>query len=161
MTAVLVIMSNKIGRPTAYTEEISKEICERLASGESLNAICRSEHIPHKVTIMRWLLSDQEIYSEFRNHYAQAREIQYQFMADDILDIADDGSNDWIERNDPQNAGYDYNGEAVARSRLRVDTRKWFMSKVLPKFADRQEKQVTDNDKLFDALSNLIDKLPN
>jgi len=154
-------MTAKIGRPTAYTEEISQEICERLASGESLNAICRSEHIPHKVTIMRWLLSDQEIYAEFRNQYTLAREIQYQFMADEIIDIADNASNDWMEREDPNNPGFAFNGEAVARSRLRVDTRKWFMSKVLPKFADKQDKEPADNEKLYDALANLIDKLPN
>jgi len=151
----------KIGRPTAYTKEIGNEICERLASGESLNAICRSEHIPHKVTVMRWLLSEQEIYDGFRNQYAQAREIQYQFMADDILDIADDGRNDWMEREDPDNPGFNFNGEAVARSRLRVDTRKWFMSKVLPKFADKQEPQKTDADKLAEVVATLIDKLPN
>ena len=151
----------KIGRPTAYTEEIAKEICERLASGESLNAICRTERIPHKVTIMRWLLSEQEIYASFRNQYAQAREIQYQFMADEIIDIADNASNDWMEREDPDNKGFNFNGEAVARSRLRVDTRKWFMSKVLPKFADKQEPQKTDADKLAEVVANLIDKLPN
>lgn len=154
-------MTAKIGRPTAYTEEIAQEICERLASGESLNAICRSEHIPHKVTIMRWLLSEQEIYAEFRNQYTLAREIQYQFMADEIIDIADNASNDWMEREDPNNPGFAFNGEAVARSRLRVDTRKWFMSKVLPKFADKQDKEPVDNEKLYDALANLIDKLPN
>lgn len=150
-----------MGRPTVYTDEVSKEICERLAEGESLNAICRSEHMPHKVTVMRWLLSEQEIYDNFRNQYALAREIQYQCMADDIIDIADNASNDWMEREDPNNPGFDYNGEAVARSRLRVDTRKWFMSKVLPKFADKQKKPQADSDKLIEVLSDLIDKLPN
>lgn len=56
-------------------------------------------------------------------------------MADELLDIADDGSNDWMEREggaDGQ-AGYAVNGEVLARSRLRVDTRKWIVCKMLPK----------------------------
>lgn len=129
-----------MARPTKYNEDIDREICERLASGESLNAICRSEHIPHRVNVMRWILAtDNPIYDKFRNNYALAREVQYQNMADDILDIADNGSNDWMENNNPEDAGYKVNGEALGRSRLRVDTRKWFMSKVLPKFKDNSE----------------------
>lgn len=60
-------------------------------------------------------------------------------MSDDIMDIADNGTNDFMEREDPDNPGYAVNGEALGRSRLRVDTRKWFMSKVLPKFKDKTE----------------------
>jgi hypothetical protein len=152
---------SEAGRPTSYTEEIGNKICERLSGGESLRSICLDAEMPDKATVFRWLLSDKEVYSQFRDQYALAREIQYQCMADDLLDIADSGSNDWMERNDPNNPGFAFNGEAVARSRLRVDTRKWFMSKVLPKFADKQEKEPVDNDKLYDALANLIDKLPN
>lgn len=151
----------KKGRPTAYTKDIGDQICERLAAGESLNSICRTDGVPHKVTIMRWLLSEQDIYADFRNQYALARQIQYEFLADDIMDIADDGRNDWMEREDPDNPGFNFNGEAVARSRLRVDTRKWFLSKVLPKFADKQEKPTTPTDDLVTVIGNLIDKLPN
>ena len=128
-----------MGRPTVYTSEISKEICERLASGQSLNRICKDDHMPHRATVMRWLLSEDEIYNSFCDNYAKAREIQYQLMADDIIDIADDGVNDYVQSADPENEGYRLNGENVGRSRLRVDTRKWFMSKVLPKFADKQQ----------------------
>lgn len=153
-----------MARPTKYTPELDAEICERLAAGESLNAICKDDHVPHRVNIMRWLLAtDNPVYDKFRINYALAREIQYQNMADDILDIADDGRNDWMEKldQDGQAIGYSLNGEHVQRSRLRVDTRKWFMSKVLPKFADKKEEAATDSDKLIDAVSSLIDKLPN
>lgn len=54
-------------------------------------------------------------------------------MAEDIIEISDEGSNDWMAANDPENAGYRANGEHIARSRLRVDTRKWIMSKLAPK----------------------------
>ena len=128
------------GRPTIYCKEIDEEICLRLANGESLNAICRDKHMPNRSNVMRWVLATSNpVYDEFRVNYTLAREIQYQNMTDDILDIADDGSNDWMESNDPDNGGYKANGESIGRSRLRVDTRKWFMSKVLPKFKDKVE----------------------
>lgn len=129
---------SKLGRPTSYTDEIGLEICERLANGESLRSICLDSHLPHKATVFRWLLSDNDLHDNFRDQYALAREIQYQSMADDLLDIADDGSNDWMDNNNPESPGYVINGEALGRSRLRVDTRKWFMSKVLPKFKDKE-----------------------
>jgi hypothetical protein len=129
-----------VARPTKYTAKMGDEICKRLAEGESLNRICKDEHIADKSNVFRWLLAtDNKLYNTFRDNYAQAREIQYQCMADDIIDIADDGRNDWMEKEDPTNEGYDFNGEALGRSRLRVDTRKWFMSKVLPKFKDKPE----------------------
>jgi hypothetical protein len=56
-------------------------------------------------------------------------------MADDILEIADDGRNDWMEiiSKDGDSVGWRVNGEAVQRSKLRVESRKWLMSKMLPK----------------------------
>ncbi|WP_074633943.1 hypothetical protein [Nitrosospira multiformis] len=54
-------------------------------------------------------------------------------VAEHALDIADDGSNDWMESHDPENRGWQFNGEHVQRSRLRVETRKWFLSKLMPK----------------------------
>lgn len=130
----------KTGRPTKYNQAIDEEICLRLANGESLNAICRDKHMPDRCNVMRWILATtNSTYDAFRTNYTLAREIQYQNMSDDILDIADDGTNDWMETNNPGSDGYQVNGEALGRSRLRVDTRKWFMSKVLPKFKDKQQ----------------------
>ncbi|MBR0875025.1 hypothetical protein JQ633_32025 [Bradyrhizobium tropiciagri] len=55
-------------------------------------------------------------------------------MADEVLELADDGRNDWIEQ---QGEGdqklYRLNGEHVQRSRLRFDARRWLLSKALPK----------------------------
>lgn len=127
------------GRPTKYTKALGEKICARIADGESLRSICNDKNIPHKATIFRWLLSDSPTYSIFRDQYEKARSIQYEALADEIFDVADDGRNDWMERNAEDNEGYITNGEAIQRSRLRVDTRKWFLSKVLPKYADKKE----------------------
>ncbi len=84
---------------------------------------------------------------EFSEQYAKAREMLLEHWAEDILDIADDGRNDWMERNgnkddegNPRTNTYVLNGEHVNRSRLRVDSRKWLLSKLAAKkYGDKIE----------------------
>lgn len=92
--------------------------------------------MPDESTVRQWATEDRD---GFYPHYAKAREIGYQRLADEVLEIADDGTNDWLERQDEDaKRTYTLNGEHVQRSRLRVDTRKWLLSKVLPKvYGDR------------------------
>src|SRR5262249_9536395 len=69
----------------------------------------------------------------FREQYARAREAQADVLFDEILDIADNASNDWMQANDPNNPGWRQNSEAIRRSQLRIDTRKWMAGKLRPK----------------------------
>lgn len=115
-----------VGRPSDYTPEIATLICERMMDGESLRKICMSEGMPDKVTVLRWIREREE----FRNQYAKAREVMIDGMAIEILEIADDGSNDTYTNDDGHTVTH---YDIVTRSRLRVDTRKWLMSKLLPK----------------------------
>lgn len=118
------------GRPSTYSDELAKAILERVADGESLRSICRSEEMPGRTTVYRWAIDD---IGGFRDQFARAREMRAHMLEDDLTEIADDGANDWMERNDPNNPGWVANGEHLNRSRLRVDTRKWIASKILPK----------------------------
>lgn len=120
-------------RASEYSDEIAALICERLAEGESLRSICLDEDMPSQSMVFRWLAADEN--SLFREQYARARETQADALFDEILDIADDGSNDWMERKDSEgeNIGWKENGEALQRSRLRVDARKWMAGKLQPK----------------------------
>lgn len=85
--------------------------------------------MPDKSTVLRWL-RDRE---EFRVQYARAKQEGAEVMAEEILDIADDGRNDWEEREGRGGTYIALNREAIERSKLRVDARKWVMSKLLPK----------------------------
>jgi hypothetical protein len=68
-------------------------------------------------------------------------------LADELLEISDNGLNDWMERNGEGNVGWLVNGEAIQRSKLRVDTRKWVASKLKPKkYGDRQTFEHTGKD---------------
>lgn len=130
-------MSN---RPTTYvkfTDELAEEILTRIAEGESLRSICLDERMPGRKTVMERIVDDES----FRSKYARAREIQTEVMVDEMQEIADNGSNDWMERNNAegQAAGWVQNGEAVARSKLRLEQRRWYAEKLLPKKYGRKE----------------------
>jgi hypothetical protein len=128
--------SKPIGRPSSYTDEVSQAIISQLAEGRTLREVCRDEGMPPESTVRGWVLDDV---NGFSAQYARAREIGYQAMADELLEVADDGRNDWMEREGENNEGWQVNGEHLGRSRLRVDTRKWLLSKALPKvYGDKQ-----------------------
>lgn len=115
-----------MGRPSIYSAELAASICERIALGESLRAICRDEGMPDKATVLRWLSQD----AAFRDQYARAREDQADALFEEVIEISDDGTNDWMERNGEDDAGWIANGEHIQRSKLRVDARKWAASKL-------------------------------
>lgn len=114
-----------------FSQEIADAICERLADGESLRSICRSEGMPSRSEVFRWLADDEN--AKFRDQYARAKEFGIEALADDIMEISDDARNDWMERGGAEDAGWVANGEHIQRSRLRVDARKWMLSKLAPK----------------------------
>jgi hypothetical protein len=118
------------GRLTVYTPEIALEICRRMAEGESLREICRTEGMPAESTVRLWAVEDRE---GFAAHYTRAREAQMDRWAEEIVEIADDGSNDWSERQTRGGTETVVDSEHINRSRLRVDTRKWIMAKLAPK----------------------------
>lgn len=133
-----------MGRQSTFTQKVADAICERLIGGESLRTICQTEGMPDKATVCRWLAVNEA----FRDQYARARELQADILADETLDIADDGSNDWMEKfgKDGDAIGWQVNGEAINRSRLRVDARKWYASKLAPKkYGDKIETAHTGN----------------
>lgn len=129
----------KTGRPSSRTPERVAAICARLAEGESLRSICRDEGMPSKITVLRWLDADES----FRAQYAQAREQGFDAMADQLLEIADDATRDTVDTEQ----GPRMDAEWVARSRLRVDARKWLLSKLAPKkYGERAQVDVTNSD---------------
>jgi hypothetical protein len=116
---------------STYTHEIAEEILTRMAMGESLRSICDDEHMPNRATVTRWVIRDEE---GFGVRYYDAFRAKCIFWADEIVDIADDGRNDWMEKNGVMMP----DKEAVARSRLRIDSRRWLLGKLIWNFSDRK-----------------------
>lgn len=118
------------GRPSSFSDDLAETICERLANAESLRKICLSDDMPSQTTVFRWLADDR--YGAFREQYARAREAQADALFDECLDIADDGTNDWMADKE-EDDGFRYNGDAVQRAKLRIETRRWMAGKLRPK----------------------------
>lgn len=124
---------NRGGRPPfPFDQEIADYICERLAtSPHSLAKICSEEGMPSVSTVFNWLNSTPS----FVEIYARAREAQGHYLGDETLDIADETKEDWIKRKNYEGNAEDWevNGEAIARAKLRIDTRKWMAAHLAPK----------------------------
>lgn len=97
--------------------------------GKSMRTVLKADGMPVMDTVFRWLREKPE----FSDQYVKAKAESADALVEEIIDIADSGSNDWMENNDPNNPGYRVNGEHIQRSRLRVDSRKWIASKLKPK----------------------------
>jgi len=119
-----------VARPSKYSQQLADAICELLVDGKSLRTICSTAKMPNRSTVIRWLAENEA----FRNHYARARELQADTLAEEILDIADkavlgerlkkDGKGKVLERQ---------TGDMVERSKLMIDARKWYAGKLQPK----------------------------
>ena len=104
-------------------------ILEDICTGVSVREACSKAGVPERT---------------FRanvdaTRYARAREACAHAIAEDILEIADNGKNDWMEAHGKDDLGWVSNGEHIQRSKLRVDARKWLLSKIAPKhYGDKQ-----------------------
>lgn len=106
------------------------EILQRLEAGESLRSICRTEGYPTEGAVRNWAATDEA----FSTQYTRARDLGLDAVADEVMAIADDGSADYVTRYTEK--GHEYQAvdqEHIARSRLRFDARRWYLSKLAPK----------------------------
>ena len=111
----------KVGRPSKMTEEVQAEILGRISTGESLRQICGDKHLPAPQNVFKFIYTN----NEFRDNYEAARREQAEWLGEGLIDIAD-GDGD------------------TQRDRLLIDTRKWVMSKLLPKkYSDKIDLDVS------------------
>lgn len=120
----------RIGRPSKRTKAIEDEILIRLANAQSLASICRLEHMPDAATVIRWTIEDPL----FCIAYNRARASQADLLFDSALDISDDESKDLIVQED---GNVTANPSAVARAKLRIETRMRMAGKISQKYADK------------------------
>jgi hypothetical protein len=119
-----------------YSPQLGEEICLRIAAGETLKKICKGSSMPNKDTVIRWVLKKPD----FAEMYNFARQVQAELLGDEILDIAKDNSNDKNEDGTPNHAN-------VQRSRLEVDTIKWYLARInARKWGDKVTSEVTGKD---------------
>lgn len=122
---------------STYTTQMADIICIRLSEGESLKGIVRSEGMPDRATVYRWLLEQPA----FCDKYARAREEQADTLADEIIAIADE-SPEINEVRDKHGDVIDIKIDSgyVAYQKQRIEARKWTAMKLKPKkYGDKLE----------------------
>ena len=120
-----------MARPSDYTISIGDSICEGVAEGKSLSKISKELNIKPR-NVFNWFRSNDE----FLQNYTRAKEEQAELFAEEIIEIADDNERD--RYSDSEDGFTKIDHDVIARSRLRVDARKWVASKLKPKkYGDR------------------------
>lgn len=115
-------------------------MCELLMTSGSLRAVCRTEGMPDRGTVMRWVVDDID---GFAAKYARAKDMGIDEFVDETLEIADDGTNDWMKTE----RGPQLDSEHVQRSKIRIETRRWLAERMAPKrYGLKQGMDVTNSD---------------
>lgn len=98
------------------TPELEAAILNTISTERISNAEACKRHGTTEKTWFEWVDNDDDL----GERYARAKEAQHELMAAEILSIADD------------------RGEDANSRRVRVDSRKWLLSKLMPKkYGDR------------------------
>lgn len=133
-----------IQRPDTAFPEWFGEVCKRLADGRTLRDVCRDPDMPDQTTVNDLTRSNERAALA----YARARSDMADAMFEEMFDIAEDGSNDWMERRRKDGSVEEVpNHEHIARSKLRIDMRKWALAKIAPaKYAEVSRTELTGKD---------------
>jgi len=146
----------KKGRPSTYTPKIAKAICDTIASNTNgVKRLCRANpHWPCEDTIFAWLKK----YPEFSEQYKRAKICQVELLVDELIDIADDSSQDLVT---DASGALSYNAERVARSKLRIETRKWIAARLVPRIygTNGNEDTYASNTAISEEMKQLRERL--
>jgi hypothetical protein len=135
----------------AYTvEEIEDRfsfIIAEIEIGRALRNILKEDNTPSSRTFFKWLDED----TSKVKRYARATELRSDCMFEDIINIADENHKD-VTTNAEGIVRID--SDVIARARLRVDARKWYLSKLNPKkYGDKVETTIEGGEKPVNIVS--------
>lgn len=106
------------GRPSSYSDEIADKICDQIADGIGLAIVCQQDGFPDHKTVRGWILANL---NGFFSKYARAKDFGMDYQAETMMQVIE-------------------NEVDVQRARLKVDTMKWYISKIAPKkYGDKIE----------------------
>jgi hypothetical protein len=105
-------------------------VLDAVASGRTVTAACK-QNLIDPAKLHSWVMRDPLL----QERYDEARKIQAEVMLDEMIEISNDGANDtYIDARGVARTDFD----VVQRSRLRLEQRRWQMSKVNPhRFGDK------------------------
>ncbi len=118
------------GRPSLYTPEVAEQILEHISNGGTVKGACRALGVV-PATFFRWVVDDVD---GLAGRYTLAQRIQVQAMRDETLEIADDGTNDWMTGE----KGPRFNSEHVRRSEIRIKQRNYLADAIAANIAAKE-----------------------
>lgn len=125
------------GRPCLYTPEIAAEICARLSEGETLQSICRDEHMPAVSTVNEWSgpahCRPKHVPATFSVEFARAREVGHDAIAAEALVIADTLEEGVETVTKADGTVEERRGDMLGHRKLRIETRLKLLAKWSPK----------------------------
>ena len=114
-----------VGRPPKYSRAIADQVINLVSGGATLLEACRELGVDDR-TVRGWIVDDV---GGIFPRYSRARALLLEHWADDIVSISDDRTGDvYVDADGKKRVDH----ENINRSRLRVDTRKWLLSKLRP-----------------------------
>ena len=144
-----------MARPEIFTRELAQRVLDKVeATSLSMKRICELEKdLPSEGTVMRWQKlgaqddCEHEGYKWFFKELARARERRADFLVEEMVEIADDGSNDFMIIVKGDNEYTVENKEWTSRSKLRVETRRQVAAMLHPKkYSDRVKQEISGPD---------------
>lgn len=130
---------------------MAAHICSEVSSGRSLRSICMDDDMPAASSVYLWLSK----YPSFSDNYAKAQVDRATAMAEEILEISDDATFDFYEAGEGRLSP---NSVSVARDKLKVDTRKWLLSRMDPKrYGDKVTQEHTGSVEVHEITRKVVD----
>lgn len=156
---------NPVGAPSTFSPGIAAVICTRIAEGESLREIVKTEGMPDRTTVYDWLIR----HPDFAHQYTRAREEQADTLADEIIAIADEQPEIIVVTDKKTGAVIEHklDNAFLQWQKNRIDARKWTAMKLKPKkYGDRMavegveggaaiKTEETGHNMLFDLIRNM------
>jgi hypothetical protein len=151
-------------RPTQYSYKLSEVICERITNGMSTSEVLRDPALPAWHVLAKW----RREHEDFNRRYTIARQSCCELWADEIIEISDDATNDYVTRMSARGQVQRvFDRESFERSRLRADNRKWVVSKLMRHvYGDKSEVEqrthdgvnvkVEERNQLIDVIVRLV-----
>jgi len=103
--------TNTAPKPTELTPTLASQICDRIACGETLTAICNEQEMPTLLTVYHWLETNEAFAKELET----ARRHAADWLADECIELLKNKGN-----------------ESPEMLRLRIETRQWLCGVLYP-----------------------------
>lgn len=117
-------------RATVFNQKVADNILASIANGKSVRSVCEKAPAPTRTMFYKWIRENEQ----FRKDYERAIELRSDHIAEEILQIADDTANDYVQTvGDNDLPIFVQNNVKVQRDRLRIDSRKWLLARMSPK----------------------------